>query len=261
MENFKEEWRPIPNFEGLYEVSNLGNVDSLNNYNRKQKRKRLKPRLDIHGYYWVRLSNKQKIKKFKIHRLVAMCFIPNQNNLPCINHKDENRQNNRADNLEWCTYQYNNTYGSRIEKMKEKIGVPIIQLTLDDKFVAIYNSISEAATIFKINSSALTTVCRGNTDTACGYKWRYEDEEKYQKAIEKTKERKETKIKKCEARTKKLSKPVLQFSIDGTFIKEYPSIKQAVTETGLYAGNIVDCCKERQKTTHGYIFKYKDNIK
>lgn len=261
MEEFKEEWRPIPNFEGLYEVSNLGNVDSLNNYHRKQKRKRLKPKLDIHGYYCVCLSNKQKIKRFKIHRLVAMCFIPNQNNLPCINHKDENRQNNRADNLEWCTYQYNNTYGSRIEKMKDKICIPVIQLTKDGDFVARYNSIEEASCLNDLEHRNISVVCSGKRDFAGGYRWRYEDEEKHQKAIEKRIERKETKIKNCAARTKKLSKPVLQFLVNGTFIKEHKSIKEASNNTICSIGSIVDCCKGRIKSIHGYIFKYKEDVK
>lgn len=260
MEDFKEEWRPIPNFEGLYEVSNLGNVDSLN-YHMTKKRKRLKARLDIHGYYWVCLFNKQKVKRFKIHRLVALCFIQNPDNLPCINHKDENRQNNRVDNLEWCTYQYNNTYGSRIEKVNEKKYIPVIQLTKDGDFVARYKSIRDAAYANGLENGNICAACIGKRDFAGEYRWRYENEEKHQKAIEKRENRKETKIKKCKARTTKLSKPVLQFSIDGIFIKEYNSIREAETETGLYAGNIIDCCKRRQKTTHGYIFKYKEDVK
>ena len=260
MEESKEEWRPIPNFEGLYEVSNLGNVDSLN-YHMTKKRKRLKARLDIHGYYCVCLSNKQKVKRFKIHRLVALCFIQNPDNLPCINHKDENRQNNRVDNLEWCTYQYNNTYGSRIEKMKDKICIPVIQLAKDGDFVARYNSIEEASCLNDLEHRNISVVCSGKRDFAGGYRWRYEDEEKHQKAIEKRIERKETKIKNCTARTKKLSKPVLQFLVNGTFIKEHKSIKEASNNTICSIGSIVDCCKGRIKSIHGYIFKYKDKEK
>lgn len=125
-----ELWKDIKNYEGLYQVSNLGNVKSVDRYvyagdNSNHKYQHIKERnLKLSGgdkYIQVRLCKNGKIKAFLVHRLVAEAFIPNPDNLPCINHKDENPKNNQAENLEWCTYTYNNEYNGRIDKCKHKI--------------------------------------------------------------------------------------------------------------------------------------------
>ncbi len=110
----KEIWKDIPNYENLYQISNLGRVRSL--HNRYKNKQYLKPCANSKGYLLVSLCKNHIQKAFNIHRLVAEAFIPNPNNYPCINHIDENKENNIFTNLEWCTYQYNNTYGHRIEK-------------------------------------------------------------------------------------------------------------------------------------------------
>ena len=104
-----EEWRDIKGYEGLYQVSNLGNVRSLHWYGGDTIKNRA---LVNHttGYLMVSLSNKKKCKPFLVHRLVAEAFIPNPNNYGFVNHKDENKQNNCVDNLEWCTKSYNAIY-------------------------------------------------------------------------------------------------------------------------------------------------------
>ena len=110
-----EIWKDIKDFEGLYQVSNLGNVKSFS---------RGEHLLRLNGgrkYIQVILCKEGKTYARLVHRLVAEAFIANPNNLPCINHKDENPKNNRADNLEWCSYQYNNVYNGRLEKCKLKI--------------------------------------------------------------------------------------------------------------------------------------------
>lgn len=131
----REIWKDIPGYEGFYQVSNIGNVRSISHYQGKWNKvyKRKTPRIlsrcmDTYGYYHVVLSKMGYIRQFTVHRLVAMAFIPNPNNLPQINHKDENKTNNfvfvNADgsanleksNLEWCTLKYNLTYGSFRER-------------------------------------------------------------------------------------------------------------------------------------------------
>lgn len=119
----KEIWKSINGFEGLYEVSNFGNVrsvDRLVNHHKGgkslRKGKILNPSIG-NGYYGVILSKEGHIKRMAIHRLVAEAFIPNPNNLPQINHKDEDKLNNIYTNLEWCDCKYNINYGSSLDKM------------------------------------------------------------------------------------------------------------------------------------------------
>lgn len=113
MKQTSETFLSVPGYEGLYEVSNLGNVKSL------RRGKLMKPGKS-HGYLRVSLRKDNKTQYFSVHRLVAIVFIPNPENLPYINHKDESRDNNCVENLEWCTAQYNNTYGTSIKRRVEK---------------------------------------------------------------------------------------------------------------------------------------------
>ena len=124
----EEIWRPIEGYEGLYEVSSYGRVRSLDKYvkcdyekYRLHKGKVLSPGKDKDGYLSVVLSCNGKLHLKKIHRLVAEAFIPNPDNLPQVNHKDEDKTNNRVDNLEWCNRKYNCNYGSRNIRRRETL--------------------------------------------------------------------------------------------------------------------------------------------
>ncbi|RFZ78320.1 endonuclease [Lacrimispora amygdalina] len=120
----KEVWKPIFGYEDLYEISNYGRVKSIerlvksnNNNFRLQKESIRKPTVNNRGYFSIRLCKNGKYKAQFIHRLVAIAFIDNPNNLPEVNHKDEDKKNNRVENLEWCTRKYNMNYGT----VKDKI--------------------------------------------------------------------------------------------------------------------------------------------
>ncbi len=115
-----EIWKDIKNYEGIYQVSNYGNVKRL--YGKGARYERIiKPNTTNKNYYFVVLC-KNGIRNYcRVHRLVAETFIPNPDNLPCVNHKDENKQNNNVENLEWCTIKYNTNYGSGIKRRMEKI--------------------------------------------------------------------------------------------------------------------------------------------
>ena len=119
-----EIWKDIKGYEGLYQISNKGRVKSLGN-NKTRKEKILSPKPKSNGYIEVKLCKKgEKPKPFLVHRLVAEHFLPNPDNLPVVNHKIDDfkhRSDNRVENLEWCTVEYNNNYGSRNEKISKKI--------------------------------------------------------------------------------------------------------------------------------------------
>ena len=200
-----EEWRPVKGYEGLYEVSDLGRVRSLDRVvivstDESTRHKRILRGMVLsnlnnkNGYLFVSLSRDGILKRHYIHRLVAIAFIPNPNNYPIINHKDETRDNNRVDNLEWCTQFYNINYGNAIkkirdfnlsdknpnkgrhrpEKFKEKVRKPILQFNRDGiRLVREWDSARTAGDVLGICASTITAVCRGRCQSYKNFIWRY----------------------------------------------------------------------------------------
>ena len=168
----KEIFKNIADYEGLYQVSNLGRVRSIG----YGKTKVLKP-VTIIGYLHVNLYKDGKGKKFKVHRLVAMAFIPNPNNLPMINHRNEIKTDNRVENLEWCDASYNNSYGTHNQRRAEAQSKPVIQLTLDGRFVREWPSIMKCGRN-GFNQGAVSACCRNcymreGNNIYKGYRWQY----------------------------------------------------------------------------------------
>ena len=168
-----EEWRDIKGYEGLYQVSNLGRVRSLNCRGHKGCIGILTPRLDGKGYEMVALYKEGKARNTKVHRLVAQAFIPNPNNYPQVNHKDENKTNNDVKNLEWCTNEYNHNYGTRNERVAKSLSKKVICITTGE----IFNSMREACRKYKIHTGSMTEKKKKKKKTAGGYKWEYFKEE------------------------------------------------------------------------------------
>lgn len=167
----KEYWKPVVGYEGHYQVSNWGRVKSI----KFGKGRILKPTTNLYGYLFVKLCKDGKVKPFTVHRLVAEAFLPNPDNLPQVNHKDENKQNNIVSNLEWCSAQYNNTYGTRIERVAEKTtngkcSKPVLQYTLEGNFIKEWKSVAECR---RNGFRHVDDVCRGERKSCSGYIWKY----------------------------------------------------------------------------------------
>jgi len=174
----KEEiFREVPGYHGRYMVSNKGRVFSeLHN-------KMLSPGKNKDGYLFVNLTKRKNgnIRHWSIHRLVAVAFIPNPDNLPQINHKDEDKTNNCVENLEWCTAEYNCNYGTRNEragnrKRNGKLSKPVLQYTLDGKFIKEWPSAIEITRQLGFNQGGISRCCLGQVDKVYGFIWVYKNE-------------------------------------------------------------------------------------
>lgn len=177
--NSNEIWRDVVGYEDTHQVSNLGRVRvkerviNTSTGKRKYKSKLLSIQTSVEGYKFVILIVNNNRKTAYIHRLIAEAFIPNPDNLPCVNHKDEDKSNNSIENLEWCTVAYNNTYGTRLERVSKTRSKAIIQYSLDDKFIRIWDSTREAAKFIGCCRENINRCLVGDTKTAFGFKWRY----------------------------------------------------------------------------------------
>ena len=180
MENRIEIWKPIVGYEGLYEVSSFGRVRSLDRYDGRAYRRGciIKPRIQS-NYLSVSLCNGGKCRQQLVHRLVAKTFIPNPNNLPMINHKDENKTNNCVENLEWCDAKYNRNYGSMNEKLAKHFSKPILQFSNNNKLIKKWSSIREAERHTGVYNQHICACCQGKIKSAGGYIWKYYNLETY----------------------------------------------------------------------------------
>lgn len=176
----EEQWKSIEGYS-RYEVSNLGRVRSLD-FNHTKKTKILKPELLNSGYLAVALwDDTKKVKLLTIHRLVAKAFILNLNNYRCVNHIDENKTNNNASNLEWCTDVYNHNYGTKRRRLSialtdnPHIIKAVHQIDKQGNIIKEYSSIVRASKATGINKANISKVCLGleNRHTAGGYIWRF----------------------------------------------------------------------------------------
>lgn len=193
-----EIFRNIEGFEGLYQISNYGRVKSLksgcNMYGRFDKVKILSLR-NCHGYKAIFLCKNNVRKQCLIQRLVAKAFLPNPDNLPFVNHKDENKENNfvwvnedgtvdpEKSNLEWCNEGYNVNYGTATRRRAKKLtngkkSMPVLQFTLDGQFVKEYESLNEVSRQTGFPSSNICNAIHGKGQkTSNGFIWRYKEKE------------------------------------------------------------------------------------
>lgn len=178
-----EVWKDVVGYEGLYQVSNMGRIRSLDreikcsNSVRFYKGRVLSCGKDNHGYLRIILAVAGKHRCRQVHRLVAEAFIPNPNGLPEVNHKDENPLNNCADNLEWCSKVYNLEYGTGRLRSIQAHRRAVQQFDIGGNLIAEFDGVNSAArSIGKPkDATAITKCCLGKYQTAYGYIWRYKE--------------------------------------------------------------------------------------
>ena len=255
-----EIWRPIQGYEGLYEVSSYGRVYSLERYVKSKRgwSKKIKPRImkcvpTTYDYFSVSLKKDSNTYFANIHVLVGRAFIHNPYNLPQINHKDENKHNNIVNNLEWCDCEYNNNYGTRMQRIRDsqmndkQKSKPVLQYSEDNVFIKEYPSISEANRVTGISECGIAGVCKKkkNHFTAGNYKWKFKDDQTPISDFPKPKL-----IIKVKA--------VHQFTKDGKYVSSFKSAKAAYHATGVWSGSILRCAKGERytKSAGGYIWKF-----
>lgn len=262
-----EEWRPVVGYEGLYEVSNLGRVKSLprkvNNKNASwvSKERILKNITSTHNYQYVTLCKNGKQERASVHRLMGFAFLENKDpeHYDRINHKDEKPDNNyiyinpdgtvneKLTNLEWCSHQYNITYGTtkeRIKKHNPNIR-KVNQYTLQGKFIKEWDSIKDIWVNLGFSRSSITAVCKHKYLQTNGFVWRYSDEcDDYGNIDVDT------------SGMYKRNREIVQLNLDGDIIRHWESATVAARTLGLSQGNINKCCLGKCKQAYGYIWEF-----
>ena len=234
-------WQPIKEYDGLYLISDSGIVFSA------RTGKQIQPQINKKGYVRVELNLNGIEKKYYVHRLVAEAFIPNPDNLPCVNHKDENPRNNNADNLEWCTHEYNSNYGTCIERRVANTEYKngghhpqakrVYRYGLDGQLLAEYGSVADASEETGFNRKSIAKACSGGLKKYMDCVWSYEPTFHYDEH------------KHYENR----SGTVYRYDTKGNLIKEYNSPDEMRAD-GLDPKNVNRCCRGERKTYLGDIF-------
>ena len=191
----KEIWKSVKDFDGMYEVSNLGNVRSVDRekiqWNRYKNTKRfykgtLLKQHNLKGYNAVSMWKKGKMYNLQVHRLVAKAFLKNPNNYPCVNHIDGNKKNNKLNNLEWCTYSHNTKEAYRLglkvigEKQKNQIkqlglksGKKVVQKDMLGNIINIFDSGRQASLKLGISQGNISMCCNGIRKSTGNYLFEY----------------------------------------------------------------------------------------
>jgi hypothetical protein len=236
-----EIWVPIQGYEGLYEISNMGRVKSLN-YNRQGIEQLLLPTSDKNGYLKVTLY-KNKGSRKSIHRLVAFAFIPNPENKPQVNHIWGKVDDNRASQLEWSTGSENMKHSFDVLGRIPSSGGNkwILQYDLEGNFIKEWESGREIERQLGFDNAAISHACKGDMKFAYGFMWKFKESKDYPLKIDKLVP----------------FKVVIEMDKNFNFKREWDSIKQIQEEMGFLMANISSCCLGRIKTAYCSIWRYK----
>ena len=172
----EEIWKETPEFN-RYKFSCNGEV-----WDKQKQRNVYEKYYDETGNYGIitLMDNNGEWVTLRLHRLIAKIFIPNPDNLPCVNHRDENKHNNSVENLEWCTHDYNNNYGTHNERVGDsnrngKLSKQVAQYSLDGNLIKIWPSTMEIRRQLGFSQGNIASYCRGERKTAYGFIWKYLD--------------------------------------------------------------------------------------
>lgn len=247
-----EVWKPCPEFEEKYLISSHGRVISIGTYNtcKKSGLLNLYKKHGRNGYIQVRLYDNGRAKTIEIHTLVAKAFIPNPNNLPMVNHIDEDKTNNNVENLEWC----NNEYNIRYSQAKS-----IDVYTKDGIFIETLNAISDVAAKYNCSTSNISRCCKSKCGTCLEYQFRYHGIPFQKKPFIFT-EYQRRKSRRGHNCNESKFVPINVYSIKGEFIKTYDNISQAAKAYRTTTGNVCKCYKGKILTSKGVIFLINNNI-
>ena len=184
-----EIWKDIKGYEGIYKISNYGRIKTLQHQSKCRSystvnrivpcfQKRVNEKITYgfrtkYGYMQIRLCKDSVKKRVYVHRLVASAFLEKPKGCDFINHKDEIKDNNCVDNLEWCTQSYNCIYSKNMDKANEKKKKPVLQFTINGNFINEYPFIRIAARNNNISNTGIIKCCKGKLKTSGGYIWKY----------------------------------------------------------------------------------------
>lgn len=246
----EEVWKDIKDYEGLYQVSNMGRVKSLPKLKKTptatfMTKERIKSFSYCKGYFRVSLTKKGINKHYFVHCLVAQAFLGDANGLT-VNHKDENKKNNFVENLEYLSIGENIRYGTGIQRSAKSrtdnplTGTAVNQYTLDGAFVKRYISIKQAKKENGFHKENISLCCQHKRNQSNGYIWRYDGDT-------------DVSYKKM-----KFTRPVRAYDVNSNFISDFNSAVEASKFTNVSRSDICECCKGRKYSVNGYKFKYKE---
>lgn len=242
----EEVWKEAKGYEACYEVSNLGRV--------RDKEGNILPQR-VWGRYFV-VDLKKPNRSMFVHRIVAFAFVDGYREGLEVNHIDENRFNNCAENLEWITHKQNCNHGTRIQRIKEKQNMAVLQYTLDGEFIAEYASMHIAAEAIKAEAGHICDCCLGNRKWAYGYFWRYKDDALYEQAKKRIAEIVERGKRTRAEKFANIALNVIQMTMDGMIVAVHKSSKFAAEAVGSFRPMIINCCNGKIPHVKGYKFVY-----